>query len=397
MQRIHGLFGFGIALLALLGGCREPFTPKIDEFQEVLVVEGRITDDPTGSQVTLSRSYGFGQDEVKPVTGAGVIISEAGGTSHQLTETAPGVYRTNPAVFVGQAGKTYQLALSLPDGKRYLSEPQTLLLSPPIDSLSFEYQIRPTSDPDLDVEGVQIFVDTRGTDEGPRNFQWEYDETWEFFVPFPIFERWEWTNPPRTVPIGADEQTRHCWQSDIGTGIHVGTSRGLSQNTISKFPMAFVGSREGKFAWTYSIRVKQYALSDEEYSFLKVMQQNTETTGSLFDPIPAEVRGNIREEGNPETPVIGFFGASTLQEKRLFIDRQELPENAGLFRRFAACKLDTLPLEWQPLLDAGVPTNRYFYDTLYNIMYVPIGLLIVDPNCGDCRLNGTSEKPVFWP
>ena len=75
----------------------------------------------------------------------------------------------------------------------------------------------------------------------------------------------------------------------------------------------------------YSVLVRQYALDKKGYEFYELMRKNTESLGSIFDAQPSEQRGNFKCISDPGELVIGYVSAVTVDEKRMFISRIQLP------------------------------------------------------------------------
>ena len=69
----------------------------------------------------------------------------------------------------------------------------------------------------------------------------------------------------------------------------------------------------------YSILLRQESLTKKAYEYLLLMKKNTESLGSIFDPQPSDLKGNIQCISNPDEGVIGYVTASSLSEKRIFI------------------------------------------------------------------------------
>ena len=61
-----------------------------------------------------------------------------------------------------------------------------------------------------------------------------------------------------------------------------------------------------------------------EYEYLQDLQRVTESVGGLFDSQPYEILGNIRSM-DPSIPVLGFFSAGFINEKRTFVRFSDLP------------------------------------------------------------------------
>jgi hypothetical protein len=140
----------------------------------------------------------------------------------------------------------------------------------------------------------------------------------------------------------------------------------------------------------YSMLVKQHALTEDEYNYLKIMVKNTSQTGTFFDPMPSQLYGNIQNVADPEEMVVGYIGAYTTEQKRLFILNEELPSvptgvkcqttKIGLFdkKNIPAFLIDFIP----------IATEEDEHSNVY--------MIGMERPCLDCRLYGTSDKPDFW-
>jgi hypothetical protein len=133
-------------------------------------------------------------------------------------------------------------------------------------------------------------------------------------------------------------------------------------------------------------------LTKEAYEFWNILRKNTELTGSIFDPQPSQLPGNIVCVNAPGEKVIGYVCAGIQQLKRMFIRRGELTIG--------------WPKEDESLLCVEYVTDTTsMKDTLRSNMnllpayFISPGLLIAvaDKRCVDCRLKGgTNVKPFFW-
>jgi hypothetical protein len=160
------------------------------------------------------------------------------------------------------------------------------------------------------------------------------------------------------------------------------------------FPLTKIPSPSVKIKKKYSILVKQYAQTKEAYEYAETLKKNTENIGTLFDPLPTQLSGNIKCLTAPEEPVIGFITVSSVQEKRIFISRSQLPNNWRSTDEYAYCKVDTV-------------LNKDIARSFSNGLLVPIagyispmgtllGYTASSADCVDCRVRGTNVKPAFW-
>jgi hypothetical protein len=179
-----------------------------------------------------------------------------------------------------------------------------------------------------------------------------------------------------------------CWETDSSTDIILGSTAKLGQNVIYEQPVQIIAAGSQQLSIAYSILVRQYALTDSAYTFLALMQQNTESLGSIFDPTPIQLTGNIQCLTSPTQPVIGWVSAGTMQQERIFISRSQVPGWAY----YLTC----------PRLKM-VPSDSLFY-YFGEIGFVPLGQVSngyapgAEEECTDCTYwGGTTTEPSFWP
>jgi hypothetical protein len=84
----------------------------LNDAEKKYVIEGVISDQPGTSRVLISQTKNFDEDNSFPgVSGATVTITETGGATTSLAETAPGVYEA--PTLIGSGGKTYTLSVTV--------------------------------------------------------------------------------------------------------------------------------------------------------------------------------------------------------------------------------------------------------------------------------------------
>jgi hypothetical protein len=142
--------------------------------------------------------------------------------------------------------------------------------------------------------------------------------------------------------------------------------------------------------------VKQVALSEEGYNYWLNLYKTTENVGGLFDPMPGQVIGNIVNVQDPSEIVVGFFSAATVQEQRIFIDKDDLPERYSTYLS-PQCLIDSIMLEDL----RKYPDTKLLISTIYSQGGFPVllGYTSTENSCIDCRTygGGKLEKPDFWP
>lgn len=376
--------------------CIEEFTPRIpDSEADFLIVEGRITDEAGPYSVRLSRSIPINSNDKFPVSGASVQIEEEG-TIHPLTDQGNGLYSTDG--FQGQANRNYRLLISL-DGNQYESSWQTLQPSSEIDSIYYQVGQEETEDREYSIGGIQWFVDSHNEEEsGARYYRYEWDETWQTGVKWSTFYNYlgndliELITPP-------EERHNTCWIDNPSGSINLTSTISLSGNIVSAHPLFFAQDVNERLSVKYSLLVRQYALDEEEYQFLKALRASNIEGGNLFDKQPASVVGNIRSLSNPDITVLGYFSANGVSEQRVFVRNEELPEGFGEF--YVQCELDSIlksHKDYEDFVFSQIKGRLIFFDLIRaNIGGAILGLTLAEPECVDCVFGGgDTQRPDFW-
>jgi hypothetical protein len=374
---------FLLALLLVLQ-CRESYVnPHAMPDTGYLVVEGYITGNgPT--RFTLSHTLALDSGKVLPPEKNAVVQVEGNdNSSYALPEQGNGIYQAdtlplNPAV-------KYRLHVHTAANKEYLSDYAAFKITPLIDSISWKYNSN----------GVDIYANTHDPSNNTRYYQWQYNETWQYNSA--IFSIYKYDPASKEVVTRNDTDLVYdCWRNTASTTLILGSSAKLAQDVIYLHPLVNIPPNAQQIGIRYSIIVRQYALTEEAFNYLTLMQKNSETLGSIFDAQPSQLKGNIHCVNKPEEPVIGFVSAGTLQQQRIFISRSQLPS----WRYIPGC------LSSDTLVPKDPASLSHFYDEL---RYLPINAVYTQQDvligwnsdldvCIDCRLQGgVNKKPSFWP
>ena len=367
-------------LFPLVSGCLQPFNPpEISGGQGFLVVDGFLNAGGDTTRIHLTRTQNLADGETPPAeVRAQVTIEGDRGASYPLREEKAGHYvMTNVPVVAGQQ---YRLYIRTSGGQEYRSDYVPVKITPPIDSVNWE----------LTGDGVQVYVNTRDPAANTRFYRWEFAETWEFTVPYSFAYTYRAGEKEYNT-----ENTARCWTTTFSRNVVLGTSARLSEDVIYQYPLVTLPVSSEKHQLRYSILVKQYALTQDGYDYWQNLKRNTESLGTLFDPQPSQVSGNIASVNNPGEPVFGFFSAYSVQEKRIFITRNQLPITWRRITGYESCDIDTVKndADTQEFLKTAVfpviaeysgPTGRLE------------GYLTSEIFCMDCRRRGVNKQPAYW-
>ncbi|CAM3440104.1 DUF4249 domain-containing protein [Pontibacter korlensis] len=372
-----------LTMMLLVSSCVEPYSPEVLEApNSFLVVNGFINaNGPTTIQ--LLRTQNLNEETPPPAeTGAVVRVESDAGESYTLYEAGDGSY-TAGNLNLNQANK-YRLFIRTQNGREYTSEFVEVKQTPAVDEITWE----------VIGNEVQLYVNTHDPTNNTRYYRWEYEDTWQFRSAFYTSLKFE--NDTVEDRTDNDPLIYNCWRSSSSNTLELGNSVRLSQDVISNYKLLALPYNTEKLGIKYSMLVRQYALTREAYEYWEILKKNTESIGTLFDPLPSQLTGNIRSVDDPQEPVIGFVTASTTQEKRVFIERKDLPREWRTF--IPTCSIDTLLF--------GERSVKDFFSSAYvlpveevhppNGAPVAIGYTYASRNCVDCRTRGTNVKPDYW-
>ncbi|NEM96999.1 DUF4249 domain-containing protein [Pontibacter burrus] len=373
------ILGFLIMLLAT--GCVEPYAPEVIQSpNSYLVVNGFINANGT-TTIKLQRTQNLDDNTPPPPeNGAIMMVESEDGEKFGMVQPESGVYVTAPLTLDPQ--KKYRLFIRTRTGKEYASEFVEVKETPEIDEVTW----KPVDDE------LRIYVSSHDPNNNTWYYRWEFENTWQFRSAF--FTAVKYENNDVVYREEGDPQIYICWKSEKSTTIEVATSKQLTSDVMSNYNVYTIPYNSEKISHRYSILVKQFAITREAYDYLQLLKKNSENIGTLFDPLPSQLTGNIKSLSDPNEPVIGYIGATTEQTKRIFIDIRELPREWKLFN--ASCDLDTLFLATRNIKEAFGSGKLVPVDPLYKGSPNPYAYTFAPIHCVDCRETGTNVKPDFW-
>jgi hypothetical protein len=369
----------GIALVVFVR-CKDQYiSPYKAPSTGYLVVEGYISGN-TRTQFTLSRTVSLpGDSTPPPETGAKVQVEGSDNSIWPLPERSRGTYTDS---FTLNPGLQYRLRIQTAKGESYLSDFAPFKVTPAIDSISW------SNGPN----GVVIYANTHDPANATRYYQWNWDQTYEYASG--EYSEYEFYPSNGGVFIRPDsDQINHCWKYTSSTSILVSTSTKLAQDVISLYPIKMIPPNDIQTSLLYSIYVRQYALTEDGYNFLTLMQKNTESLGSIFDAQPSQITGNVHSLTHPAEQVIGWVSAGTVTNQRIYISRVQVPSNY-----IFACEFKDTLLP----ADTDLRANFTFeFDPVYANIFAGrvTGYFSNYSSCVDCRMfnGGTNKKPSYWP
>jgi hypothetical protein len=375
-------------ILVMGWGCKDPYiSPYKSPTTGYLVVEGYISGNSV-TNFTLTRTIPLPGDSTLPtVDGATVQVQGSDNSTVTLIGQGNGVYSSvdtmtlNPQV-------TYRLYIKTPNGEQYQSDYVPFITTPPIDSVNFV---------ERGDRSVQIYVNTHGTAGGVGYYQWNYDFSYEYHSAEESGYYYDIdTTPRQVVARNASNEVYSCWVSGSSTNIIIANSLKLSSDVIYEQPVVLLPPNDISTSVLYSILVREYALTAGGYNFLSLMQQNTESLGSIFDAQPSQITGNIHCLTVPTEQVLGYVSAGTVTFQRMFLYRYEIASSYNY----------SCPIPDTPFTPSAGDDSMQFGppDYLFTPVYLgatPAGTEAWYSNWTSCIVctfqGGTTNRPSFWP
>jgi hypothetical protein len=388
-----------VSILFLAGTlftCIDTYTPKLEKFKSMVVVDALLTDENISNTITLSRTKQSADSTAERITGATVIIKDDLGESTILSEMTRGIYKTDSLIFRGEIGRSYKLYIKTAEGEEYESKSCLMYPLQDIDSI---YYIRDQELVDNEThDGIRIYIDSKGDSECGY-YRWTYEEWWKFTVPNP--KMYDYVNDSTFLNVVPVKNT--CWASNKSREINIEAT----ENKIFN-PILFIASdKSDRLLIQYCIQVRQLSLSKEEYDFWDMMNKINESGGDIFDKQPFQIISNIQNINHPSEKVLGYFQVSGAKTQRKYITKSELARFSIPSYQYVCEKIEIGPEDYinpqAPVL--VLPTYDQIYSwfsvdkTFIGPVYNPdhtMKLVFVSPICADCTLNGSLTKPDFW-
>ncbi|WP_439556012.1 DUF4249 domain-containing protein [Dyadobacter sp.] len=372
----YWLFKLGFfALLLILDSCVEPFSPpEVNSVEKYLVVDGFLNVGQDTSRIELRQTQNVNEPTVNlSVEGAVIAAESETGESYNFTDAGRGLYLLPPQQY--NENTKYRLRIKLA-GKEYMSEFVEVTKTPAIDSLTNRF--------DAGQDAMIFYVNTHDPNNNTHFYRWKFEETWEYRSAY-----YSYLEVVDKKIVTRNKDINQCWGSMRSGSILLGSTIKLSSDIIKDLPLFKVPVSTNKLYIRYSVLVRQYALSREAFEYWTSLSKTTQGTGSLFDPQPSQVTGNIHNVNDSKDLVFGYFSAATEQTKRLTIaphlgnfPRCMPPDTFDIVCRPNSdrqCALETAAL----LMSFGGERAEY--------------ILGAPASCIDCRTQGgTTTKPTFW-
>jgi hypothetical protein len=316
-------------LVALLCGCVDPIHVATVTIGGELVISGQISTLEDQSSLTIGTTADTDRLPY-PVSAATVVIYENGDSVGTYIEspTSPGQYTLKNRT--GIPGKIYQIRVSLADGKSYWSTPEKMPAHAGTVTSYYEHG----REEYVDEEGtlstknfLKVYANAVLPSHETQYFRWVVEEVYTIVVSSPPGA--PVTSPPCFVTQLADPQ--YFVLMDRGNLF------------VTEVPDKLVAQRlvDETFMYKHYLITYQSALTAEAYDYWRKVDILVSGNGSLFDPPPARIYGNIiQNDKQGMEKVFGYFQATNQAVSRIFTRPQDFP----YYLNFSDCQSSFPPM-----------------------------------------------------
>lgn len=293
---------YSLMLLGLIA-CIDQVQLPIRTETPQLVVEGQLTNEapPYTVRLTYTGKYsGSGQDTISQyVQGAQVLLGDDQGHTTSFAATAPGRYQSVDSTFRGQVGRAYSLTVVLGDGKRYVTKAEQMPAVPAIDSIS---------------------ADVIATTNLAKPYQVAYSVSLQDPASEKNYYRWTGYGYTTRQTQGVACCTgclstcyNNCWIPVSSEQVNIFSDEAINGNPLRKHAVLQIPIYS---LFPQLVEIQQYAMTQANYQFWKLYQQQDTRTGSIFDPLPAPVTGNLVNANVPTDIARGYFAVTSITRQR---------------------------------------------------------------------------------
>lgn len=354
----------GVLLLACIWGCLSqidlPAPPS--DAENIAITATLRKDVPSVLDVRVVRVDNFsGFSSPIPIDNAIVYLRDDLGNEAFIPLRFSGQYQrilpdSDPDITI-EAGRSYQLVVSLGNDRVYTSELEQLNEVPKASAITYAVETRES------INESGNIVD--------QNFV-------RFFIDTPL----KTSSQTQKAVLKWDMEGVHKIVESVPANVQVPNQRTcyIFEDLQLEKPVVFNGNESGKdvlerqfiieervddrFAQGFYLVVRQQSITEGAFDYWESIRKVVDRSGNFFDEPPGKIRGNFSNLNDPSEDVFGYFSAVQEDTIRLYI----APSALGL-TIFPICP---------SVIPEGQEPPRAF--------------------CFDCQLlrNSTTQRPDFW-
>ncbi len=298
-----------VLVLLFFVSCEEYYNPDMDVVSPILVVESRVTNDPSHNYVELTKSLDYySTDQAEKIEGAKVELIDGKDSILTGIESSTGYFTFSNTPITGE---TYYLRI-IWGNDIYESEKVVMPPLPTIDTLYTKHTISKSYQ--NDIYGSPVLVETPGREiciDATVTPQLEY-----YLFDCRTISQWVWGSPPNWG-----------WTSKYDETFNIAGPKEFSlSDKIIEHPLSFLEydahvflGDVNKTSLGWLIVIEQYGIQKESYDYHEMLNKQLTAEGSLFDPVLTQVYGNIHCTNDSSKVVVGFFDLNSYRQYRYLL------------------------------------------------------------------------------
>jgi hypothetical protein len=321
---------FVVLLIITLIGCTEVYIPEVNSDTQALIVEGLVTDGAGPFTIKLSMAKPLSFDSVgaaKSVLDAKLVITDNENHVFTLDEAGSGNYST-PTNFKPQTGNSYKLRIETKDGSIYESKLEKLLPPQTYDSIRGFYTKNNYLNSNKELEnatGADICVDlfkSVSTSESVPSCRFVSNVTVQY--QYTVAGTDSFGNPTNDwfwFLFGWNtfnlNETENITEEKVASANPIMHNHSIGFMPLTAANYGFTIPYEASII--YYLRVNQYTMNSDSYRFYKDANTQLSANGKIFDPIAAQLYGNMKCVNNSSKVVLGLFEVSSVKQHAFIV------------------------------------------------------------------------------
>lgn len=342
MKKTFLLLVSSLAIVLSIAACIEPYELRFDTTKQIIIVDGSLNDDPLQLQtvsIKIAMPSIAGLGYFVPIKQAKVELMADGKVSTVLAEGTDNLYYLSPDYKLLPKVK-YSIKITTSDGKIYESGQESMELINPIDKVYKNLEMKGIDRGNTSIPAHYVYIDTKDPAGVNNSYLWRW-KLWEKQSVCESCAGGRYNTNRRAGTIGCLRDNAleaagvvydygcltSCWEIIYNPDINVMTDTYVDGKEIKGRLVAKIPIYQNRGAL---LEIQQESVSPSAFRYLKLLIEQSQTTGSLADTPPAALVGNIRCLTDPTESVAGYFMVSSVKKQLYWIDRLDAETIAPL-------------------------------------------------------------------
>ncbi|MER3376335.1 MAG: DUF4249 domain-containing protein [Allomuricauda sp.] len=332
MKQFFGVKYLVVSVTMLLLGCTDPVEPEYSYVEGLMYIDAQISTSVGTSYAKIYESntdFRLYRNIFQP--GATVVFRNVDTNGAITLSEGEDVY-VPPEDFRATNGETWQLEITLEDGRQYRSQPETVNAPIPFQAINAEYRKELLYREDVEefVPGHSITISLNDPAETANHYLWGYRS-----FERPRFCQVCYNSVFRNGECVSSEtfndpyytygcETSDCFQIRYHEKIELLSDEFVDGLTVNNLEVAQVPLYTNA---DILVEVQQFSISPNAYEYYKVLKDIVDNNSGFNAPPPAALIGNLVSLNSDDEFVLGRFTAVASSTQSIFIARGAIVES----------------------------------------------------------------------